>query len=268
MNDGDAIRTRLRALISDGSQIAGTGLGAAIGLLWPDPTTVIGAAMAGSAIGIVSNDIAGRVLSPRERSRMGAALIFSIQSLESAMASGAKIREDGFFDADSKDAPEVIEGVLRVARDSYEERKLPYIGNLLASIAVDPAITREMAHMLIALSSGLSWNDFQILAVYDRKESFHFPKVEWQVRDWPEWTVAAAIAQLVGNRLLAYPRVSSGRLKLTYANDTISGIELGEAGRLFVQTTQLNSMPIDEIRELATMLENANGETPTWLAAD
>lgn len=75
-----------KGLISAGLEIAGAPCSAAVGLLFAGPVGALGGAAVGPAVTLslraVADEIARRVLGPRECARAGAALAFGVQRLQ------------------------------------------------------------------------------------------------------------------------------------------------------------------------------------------
>ncbi len=77
----------LQRLIGAGSDITGSGIGAVAGAALGGPPGAVAGAIAGTAISNVlkniGNDISERMLSPREKVIIGAALTFAIDKIQS-----------------------------------------------------------------------------------------------------------------------------------------------------------------------------------------
>ena len=65
----------------------------------------------------------------------------------------------------------MIEHVLRVAQETYEERKLPYVAAALANIATDPTIDERTAHRLLSELERANWPKLVALAAVRSRES-------------------------------------------------------------------------------------------------
>jgi len=159
-------------MIENGSEIAGAMTGAAISLIG-GPASIIGGATAGAALTAVLKkvgaDVRRQVLSPREEVRIGATLAFAGSAIAEYLAAGKEPRDDFFGATSTKTkrrtvADELLEGVLTQARDAYEEKKLPFLGNLYANIAFHPEITPAQANHLIALAGQLTYR--QLIGLY------------------------------------------------------------------------------------------------------
>jgi hypothetical protein len=116
----------------------------------------------------VGADLQRRMLGPREQVRIGAAAAYAGAKIQSYLQSGEIPREDGFFSGAGKERPpadELLEGVLLKARDSYEEKKVPLLGNLYANIAFIPDVSPALSNHLISLAGRLTYQQLVALAV-------------------------------------------------------------------------------------------------------
>jgi hypothetical protein len=102
----------------------------------------------------------------RQVERVSEALRIAALDIEGYSTQGDRIREDflGGDDTGSVAAEEVAEGLLQTVAFSYEQRKAPYLGHLLASIAVRADISVADAHHLIRLVDRLSYRQLVTLA--------------------------------------------------------------------------------------------------------
>lgn len=169
--DDDKESEFARELIESGSDLAGAMTGAALGLLG-GPVGVVGGAAAGVAIARVLKrvgaDVKQRWLGPREEVRIGAAFTFTAAAIVQALNSGQAPRQDGFFEAVGGQRPaadDLLEGVLLKARDSYQEKKVPLLANLYATIAFHEEISAAHANHLLELASRLTYRQLVAMAV-------------------------------------------------------------------------------------------------------
>jgi len=61
---------------------------------------------------------------------------------------------------------EVLEGILLAAQREHEEKKLPFLSNLLANIYYDPNIDIPQINFLIKISSTMSFRQMCILSMF------------------------------------------------------------------------------------------------------
>jgi hypothetical protein len=109
-----------------------------------------------------------RVLAGREKARVGVVYGLAAHKIKERLDNGEKLRTDGFFEPDitgRSPADEIAEAVLIAAQREHEERKLPYIANLLAFVAFTPGVDRATANQMIRLAGSLSYQQFCLLAL-------------------------------------------------------------------------------------------------------
>lgn len=80
-----------------------------------------------------------------------------------------------FFDKKAfgrADAEEVAESVLLKSQREPEEKKIPYMGHLLANVAFDAQISAQMAHQITKASEQLTYRQLCILKLAVVKQEF------------------------------------------------------------------------------------------------
>ncbi|MFE4952321.1 hypothetical protein ACFQ9V_19620 [Leifsonia sp. NPDC056665] len=229
--------------------VTGAGVGAAVSTLVHDP--ILGS-MAGQAFAEIGNEFATRVLAPREEQRIATVLVLAAGGVIANQTLGMTLRSDGFFDGDRSDADQIIEGMLLAAKTEHEEKKLPYMANLLARTPFLEGMDVYVLEKLIAEAESTSWLQLQLLAIVHRPKELPLPDVQYSGRasDWNEWAVTQTLTELLdARRLLVFPS-SKGAHGQPGFDLRMSSIKLGQLGALLVQTMELTSIPLDELRPL------------------
>ena len=177
----------IQKLIGAGAEIAGAAIGGALGFLAAGPAGAAAGSAAGalasSVLKHVGDEVSERVLSPRERVRIGGVLALVAAEVKARIDSGQATRSDGFFTPGSNgrsDADEVAEAVLLRSQREAEEEKLPYVAHLLASIAFDPGISAAMAHQLIKASEQLTYRQLCLLRLSAVKDAFGLRRADYR----------------------------------------------------------------------------------------
>lgn len=173
--DPDGPRNRVRRLLEGGADLAGAvgGVGA----------TAVAGPWAGAAVGVaITHTVTavGRRFSRREEERVGAALLTIKADARDRHERGERPREDGFFDDRGRMRPEaedLLEGVLRQAAASYEERKVPLLAHLFSSVAYDDSVGSADAMYLVRLASELTYQQFVILSAFSTGDAAQHPIV-------------------------------------------------------------------------------------------
>jgi hypothetical protein len=169
----------IRRLINTGAEIAGGAVGGALGFLAGGPigAALLGAggAAAASALKHIGEEASQRLLGPREQVRVGGVLAIAAAEIQQRITQGATVRTDSFFDAKvvgRSDAEEVAESVLLKSQREPEERKIPYMGHLLAGVAFDAQVSAHMAHQIIKSAEQLTYRQLCILKLSAVKGAF------------------------------------------------------------------------------------------------
>jgi len=173
----------IKKLFNTGKNIIGEAGGAAIGYsVGGCEGAMIGAA-SGELITIVIDkigaDFAERIVSPREDYRLGLVYLNARKKILEKLAAGEQLRKDlettsaitspACIEIPIKERPpcvEAIEGILLAAQREHEEKKLPFISNLLANICCDSNIDIFQIDFLIKISSTMSFRQMCILCMF------------------------------------------------------------------------------------------------------
>ena len=124
-----------------------------------------GTIVAGTLKGI-GKDINERQLSPREDIRVGKVLAIAALEIHQRLEKGESLRDNGFFDEKPNgrsDAEEVAEAIMLKCQREPQEKKIPYMGYLKASIAFNPDISADMGHQIIKEADQLTYRQLCIL---------------------------------------------------------------------------------------------------------
>jgi hypothetical protein len=177
-----------KKLINCGAEIAGGAIGGALGFLAGGPAgaTALGAggSLAAMALKHIGQEASERLLGPREKVRVGGVLAITASTINNRIEKGEKIRSDGFFEEKTKsgrsNAEEVAESVLLKSQREPEEKKIPYMGYLLANVAFATDISAEMAHQLSKASEQLTYRQLCILKLAVVKQAFNLREGDYR----------------------------------------------------------------------------------------
>ena len=162
------------------ADLVGSGISGALSLLAAtDPGLGFLAGPAGTIVaGIlkgVGTDVKERQLSPREDFRVGKVLAIAALEIHQRLENGENHRNDGFFDekpTGRSDAEGIVEAVMLKCQREPQEKKIPYMGYLLAGIALDSNISTDMGHQLIKAAEELTYRQLCILKLAVVKDNF------------------------------------------------------------------------------------------------
>ena len=169
----------LKQILDNFAEITGGGLGAALGFLAGDPLMAAFASTAGITVaGLLKNigqEFSKRQLSPQEDFRVGKVLAIATLEIHQRLENGESLRDDGFFDkkpSGRSDAEEIAEAIMLKCQREPQEKKIPYMGYLKASIAFDSNINADMGHQIIKAAEELTYRKLCILKLAVVKDRF------------------------------------------------------------------------------------------------
>lgn len=245
----------LKRIITRASEAIGTGVGAFV--ITGDTTSAV-AATSGALLGAVGNEIAERGLSPRQEIRVGQVYLQASTLITTRVLSGETVRQDGFFEGPGSAGYELAEGILLVARDTFEERKLPFLGNLVGNIAFASTIDPYTANFVLRLAERLSWLDLCLIAIFDDDEQFPMPDLEQDhAPDWNSFTIMEQLRRLTetgGEQVMTFKRERPEESLLPTFDTRLSGIVLTNSGRLIAGLMELNQILRSELRPIYDQL--------------
>jgi len=252
-------------LISIGSDIAGGAAGAAIGFFAAGP---IGAVAGGAAGPIVTHtfhklavEIKQRWLGPREEIRLGATIAYAAAKIRENEANGQQIRQDDFFQeqpGNRSAAEEIAEGVLLVAQREHQERKLKFLGNLLANIVFRPNVDRDMANALVSHVERMSYRQICILSLIVRKDEFDLHTgTTWLFQSKSKLlSILTDIYGLAQQGILGIdPMDPPGSVFPTHP--------MPETGKLLFDLMELGNIDAAELEQFAVYLRSKESEKPS-----
>lgn len=174
---------RFESMVSAGSDIAGAAVGGALGFLAAGPGGAAaggaGGAAAAHALRKIGQEASSRLLGPRERVRVGAAVAIAAEHIRNRTERGERPRQDDFFEEKQNhrsDAEEVAESVLLRCQREAEERKVRLMAFLIGNIAFNADINVGLAHQLVRTAEELTYRQLCILkiaAVMEDRRALH-----------------------------------------------------------------------------------------------
>jgi hypothetical protein len=168
-------------IIDAGAEITGKSLSeATVGyIVGGEAGAVMGALVGGAKAAwavtykLMGKELAGRVLGHKEEQRVGATIIYSSEKFKKNLESGRQLRSDDYLGINPNIKPPIeenLEAVLLTAQREYEEKKLPYLGNLMGNLPFEPSISKEHANHLIKQANQLTYQQLTLLAVFAQSD--------------------------------------------------------------------------------------------------
>lgn len=261
-------------LIAGGGEAVGALTGAGLGTVGGPIGMALGAVggvIVTRAVKRVGAEVHERVIAPRQRARAGLALGVAVERMRERTEAGDDCRDDGFFDSrahgERPEAEELLEGVLLQAMNSYQERKVPYMGAFFASVAHRSDISPAYAHALLQIAEAMTYRQMVALAFFNENSgSAELLELDvrrkedgkWEFSDW----LARDLAGLGGEMALLGLTQEDGSVTpagRTYGGAELSAHELGEvaltqAGRDFYELMELDRVPAEDKHEILRLL--------------
>ena len=155
--------------------VIGDVTGGLVGGAIAGPAGVIGGVAASRLLQKIGNEMCQRYLGPREDYRVGSAIELADEKIKKLLSQGKTLRSDWFnedYDIDPKEripVEEILESFLLKSQREVEEKKLPYMANLLANLCFHLCDLGEF-HQLIKAAEELSYRQMCLLNVIEMKD--------------------------------------------------------------------------------------------------
>lgn len=182
MSVNDEKNKNLESILLLGIEILGPTASSLAGFMTGGPMGAVigggGGVILSKALIYLAGEVAGRTLSDREKVRIGAVMGYSILKIEERIKKGEIIRSDNFFNKDysnRSDADEIYEGIIISAQREHEEKKIKYLGNMMANLAFDKSVDKNQANFYIEVSKGLTFRQLCLIKLISkiRRNFYH-----------------------------------------------------------------------------------------------
>lgn len=251
-------RERVAFLITAGSEITGGATGGALGLIFGGP---LGAAIGGGFGGVVPvlGDFVNRMLSQREKARVGAAATFALLKAKENIDAGRKPRDDGFFATNNSkrsNADEIFEGVLLKAKNEHEEKKVRFLGNAFANIAFTPGFSAAEANYLLHSIENMTYRQLVILSLVGRKAAFGISLKDESYRGEVLAETVSILQECreLDSLGLIFRKEEQNIIVLSQADVIPNRMALSGLGERYYRMMELEEVPEEEIRNLVRFL--------------
>jgi hypothetical protein len=256
-----------KELIKIGSPLGGGLAGAATTVATGDPFAGVGiSTIAAAGINRIASDYLARRLSPDERERVGAALLYAVKRIEQRLEAGQTPRQDGFFDKRTlhrSRAEELLDGVLRSAQEAWEQRRISHLGYFWSSVAFREDIAPADANYLLDIAQRLTYRQLVVLALLDGEGS-----------GLPDWEGDRLKTDAAAELLYEISHLGRNGLIRRNYGETVSGPDQfnpvatvrSDLGQRLYEVLELQLVDPDELAEVRNRLKalgEVNWETPS-----
>jgi hypothetical protein len=252
----------LQRLIGVGSDITGATIGAMTGAVFGGPSGAVAGAAAGAAISNVlrniGSDISERMLGPREKVRIGVALVFAVNKIQENFNNGHKLRDDDFFNYKPYDRAayeEIVEGMLLAAQREYEEKKTRLYGNLLANIAFSPGISRAHESLLIRLSQSLSYRQLCLLSIFGQQDRFILRENNYRETPTMSVEIVSLLQEIFDLSVRGLITRLSGSIVLGHTDIVPANMKPEGEGETLFELMVLKEIDEQDLKNIAQILE-------------
>lgn len=164
---------KLKDYLSKGTEVAGSAVGGAIGLIGGPAGAILGGVL-GSAITIGLKEFISRQLSNRQEVRIAASTAYLLNGVKNRIENGDRIRNDSFFEQieERNSAQELFEGVLIKCKEEYQEKKIQYVTKIFEKTIFDQDISPEIANQILSIAEKYTYRKICIISFFNRKDEF------------------------------------------------------------------------------------------------
>lgn len=257
----------LKKFLDNNADLIGSGISGVLTLLFAgDPIAGAFIGTAGTLVSGILKDIGKefreRQLSSREDIRVGKALAIATLEIH-RRKNDERFRDDGFFNENPtgrSDAEEVAEAIMLKCQKEPQEKKIPYMGYLLASIAFDPNISADMGHQLIKASEELTYRQLCILKLAVVKDRFGLRNQDYQDHEKFSKELYQVLQECHDLCLKSYldykiPLTFSGQITVGYMNIQPNKMVIYGIGEDLFKLMRLSSIPDDDLIPIAEVLK-------------
>jgi hypothetical protein len=264
---------KVNDLIESASEYIGPAAGAGLGMFLAGPAGAILGQLGGTAIqqvfARVGADLSDRFLSHREQVKLGATLVYAIARLKANMDAG--LPSWGDYDisknGERPKAEEILEGVLLKAKTTYEEKKLPYLGNFYGNApyhgfapaydmpGVGYVCPASEAPMFLRQADELSYRQYVCLAMVGQRAAFPLPDHDYRGPRGMSFQLVGILYEifdLIAREHLTMMMPNSQNFEAILENRGVvpSRLRLTNTGSILYGLLGLADLPIAEIEDM------------------
>lgn len=211
----------------------------------------------------IGKDVKERQLSPQEDLRVGKVLAIAALEIHQRLEKGESLRKDGFFDKkpnERSDAEEIAEAIMLKCQREPQEKKILYMGYLLAGIALDSNISADMGHQLIKAAEELTYRQLCILKLAVVKHQYGLRNQDYQNHEGFTKELYQVLQECHDLCLKSYldykiPITFKGQISIGYINIQPNKMIIYGIGEDLFHLMKLPSIPDEDIIPIAEVLK-------------
>lgn len=205
------------------------------------------------------SDLLDRKLSQNENNRMHFITREFVLNINNKMQKGGKLRDDDFWeiaDVNTSKANQLLEGVLLIGKNEYENKKLIYYAKLLTNICFDKTVSYNCASLFLKLIEQLSYRQLVLLKYLYEGNVIEMGNWAHKFKNIPEleeyYDLYSEIKFLDNYKLLDQ-KIDGTGIKLGESDVVINSM-----GKKFVELLELETLSLIDIKTLTETLNNIN----------
>lgn len=246
-----------------GNIIIGATVGNTLSILTDDPVAQVSGSAVGAILPEVLNDFSERVLSRREKIKVGAVTQFAVEKILINLNAGKIINlefTNSIKEEHRTSAEELYEGILIKAKNEAQEKKIKHIGAIYGNCIFVEDITSEDVNHLLSAVGGLTYRKLSIIALYGRKKEI-FPEKNIMVDPY-SWYPNVSFhlsTQAILQDLFELGNQGIVDLKSLLATNHLhlwpAKFELSQLGQKYFELMSLDEIPIQDLNPIIDNLE-------------
>lgn len=224
MRGNDILKIR-SILEGTGAKLGGAIIKDALKLLPGGHFVVFGAEIIGTAIETTLEEMANRELSFREEFRVALSASTVITKIAQRIDNGETLRTDEYFFKNqglyNSSAEEIFEGILLQCKREHEEKKIPYVSNVMVSIAFSNEIGVAEANQLLNIIERFTYRQLALIAVI-KDNQYCKLNLRSEVLNSPEYREIALLQELVDlSKLGVVQQISTNVFPIEFTKEYI-----------------------------------------------
>ncbi|MFF2907552.1 hypothetical protein [Paenibacillus sp. NPDC057934] len=160
-------------ILKAGAQLAGTTARSLVQLIPGGNFITLLGEISGTVLENFLADYSDRVLSTKEKEKVGAAFLHAAEKIKSRLDNNERLRTDDYFFANNENyrssSEEALEGILIKSRFEHEDKKIKHLGYIYANAVFDNYSISEI-NFYIKLAEQLTYRQICLLSLLFSKE--------------------------------------------------------------------------------------------------
>jgi hypothetical protein len=255
-----------KEILNLGNIIVGATVGTLMSINSQTTETMIASSAISGLLPQVLNDFSSRILSKREKIKIGAVTQFAINRINENLNDEKSINLEFIKNIDENNwtsAEELYEGVLIKARNEAQEKKIKHIGAIFGNSIFIKDITSEDINHLLSVVDSLTFRKLCIISLYGKKNEL-FDKYNLMIKPYTSYpniilslSTIAILQDILELGNLGI--IEMNGLLVTKNTHLSPGIfTLSDLGQKYYELMSLNEIDFKELKHIIESIEYKN----------